>query len=76
VRRVVCSGTRAPEMAVRLKYAGVDPGSIEVLEGIERSLDGAIAASKDSLFALPTYTALLELRTLLTSRGLARDYWA
>ena len=76
VRRVVCSGTRAPEMAVRLKYAGVDPGSIEVLEGIEGSLDGAIAASKDSLFALPTYTALLELRTLLTSRGLARDYWA
>ena len=28
------------------------------------------------LFALPTYTALLELRTLLADRGLARDYWA
>jgi lipid II isoglutaminyl synthase (glutamine-hydrolysing) len=76
VRRVVCSGTRAPEMAVRLKYAGVDPGAIEVVDGIERSLDGAIAGSNGRLFALPTYTALLELRTLLTSRGLARDYWA
>ena len=76
VRRVVCSGTRAPEMAVRLKYAGVDPGAIEVVDGIERSLDEALAPSNGRLFALPTYTALLELRKLLARRGLARDYWA
>ncbi len=76
VRRVVCSGTRAAEMAVRLKYAGVDPEAIEVVDGIEKSLDDAIAGSNGRLFALPTYTALLELRTLLSSRGLARDYWA
>jgi UDP-N-acetylmuramyl tripeptide synthase len=76
LRRVVCSGTRAAEMAVRLKYAGVDSGSIEVVDGIERSLDEAIAGSNGRLFALPTYTALLELRTLLTDRGLAKDYWA
>ena len=25
--RVICAGTRAPEMAVRLKYAGLDPAS-------------------------------------------------
>ena len=30
VRRVVCAGTRAPEMAVRLKYAGIEPERIEV----------------------------------------------
>ena len=76
MRRVVCSGTRAPEMAVRLKYAGVDPEKIEVVDGIEASLDDAITASNGRLFALPTYTALLELRTLLANRGLARDYWA
>jgi UDP-N-acetylmuramyl tripeptide synthase len=76
VRRAVCAGTRAPEMAVRLKYAGVPPAAIEVEEAIDRSLDRAVAASNGRLFALPTYTALLELRTLLTRRGLARDYWA
>jgi UDP-N-acetylmuramyl tripeptide synthase len=76
LRRIVCSGTRAPEMAVRLKYAGIDPAVIEVSEGIEASLDAAITASNGRLFALPTYTALLELRKLLSSRGLARDYWA
>jgi UDP-N-acetylmuramyl tripeptide synthase len=75
VRRVVCAGTRAPEMALRLKYAGWPQEAIEVIEPIEGSLDAAVSAAPDRLFALPTYTALLELRTLLTHRGLAADYW-
>ena len=75
VRRVVCTGTRAPEMALRLKYAGWPQDTIEVIESIDTSLDEAVSAAPDRLFALPTYTALLELRTLLTHRGLAGDYW-
>ena len=75
VRRVVCTGTRAPEMALRLKYAGWPRDTIEVIESIDASLDQAVSAAPDRLFALPTYTALLELRTLLTHRGLAADYW-
>jgi lipid II isoglutaminyl synthase (glutamine-hydrolysing) len=76
LRRVVCAGTRAPEMAVRLKYAGVEESLITVREGIAESLDEAVAGSPGRLFALPTYTALIELRTLLSSRGLAAEYWA
>jgi UDP-N-acetylmuramyl tripeptide synthase len=75
VRRVTCAGTRAPEMAVRLKYAGLDPSAIRVSGDIAGSLDDAVAAAPGHLFALPTYTALLELRTLLADRGLARAYW-
>jgi lipid II isoglutaminyl synthase (glutamine-hydrolysing) len=75
VRRVICAGTRAPEMALRLKYAGWPEDSIDVMEPIPGSLDAAVAAAPERLFALPTYTALLELRTLLTDRGLAADYW-
>jgi UDP-N-acetylmuramyl tripeptide synthase len=76
IRRVHCSGTRAAEMAVRLKYAGVPADRIAVEERIERSLDAAVAESAGALFALPTYTALIELRRLLARRGLAREYWA
>ena len=76
VRRVVCAGTRAAEMAVRLKYAGTPPQAIEVDQAIERSLDLAVSGAEGPLFALPTYTALLELRTVLSKRGLARSYWA
>ncbi|MGC1165676.1 MAG: MurT ligase domain-containing protein, partial [Solirubrobacterales bacterium] len=75
VRRVVCAGTRAPEMALRLKYAGWAADSIEVVPEIEASLDQAIAAAPGCLFALPTYTALMDLRKLLADRGLAKEFW-
>jgi UDP-N-acetylmuramyl tripeptide synthase len=75
VRRVICAGTRAPEMALRLKYAGWPEDTIKVVGPIEDSLDEAVAAAPERVFALPTYTALLELRTLLANRGLAADFW-
>ena len=74
VRSVACSGTRAEEMALRLKYAGIG-SEIVVERDLERSLDAAVAAGEGPLFALPTYTALLELRGLLSRRGLAPK-WA
>jgi UDP-N-acetylmuramyl tripeptide synthase len=76
VRRVTCSGTRAEEMALRLKYAGID-AELEVERDLWRALESAVGAVNGGgrLFALPTYTALLELRDLLAERGLARP-WA
>jgi len=75
VRRVTCAGTRAPEMALRLKYAGWPEDRIAVEPDVATSLDAAVAASEGRLFALPTYTALLELRKLLADRGLAKEFW-
>lgn len=75
VRQVTCAGTRAPEMALRLKYAGWPEGSIVVEPEIEASLDRALADAPNRLFALPTYTALLELHKLLSGRGLTKDFW-
>ncbi|HET8592109.1 MAG TPA: Mur ligase family protein [Solirubrobacterales bacterium] len=75
VRHVICAGTRAAEMALRLKYAGWPTEVIEVIEPIADSLDTAVRSAPSRLFALPTYTALLELRTLLADRGLAADFW-
>jgi len=73
--RVFCSGTRAEEMAMRLKYAGFETES-HVERDIGRSLDAALAdGGTRPLYALPTYTALLELRDLLARRGDAEP-WA
>jgi UDP-N-acetylmuramyl tripeptide synthase len=71
VRRATCSGTRAEEMALRLKYAGIDPAAIVVERDLGRSLDLAVADGSGPLYALPTYTALLDLRGILAERGLA-----
>jgi hypothetical protein len=62
-------------MALRLKYAGWPEERIVVEPGIEASLDRALEATNGPLFALPTYTALLELRKLLSARGLAKEFW-
>jgi lipid II isoglutaminyl synthase (glutamine-hydrolysing) len=75
VRRVTCAGRRAPEMALRLKYAGWPEERIAVEAEVGASLDRAVGAAPERLFALPTYTALLELRKLLSSRGLAKEFW-
>jgi lipid II isoglutaminyl synthase (glutamine-hydrolysing) len=75
VRRVTCAGTRAPEMALRLKYAGWPAEAISVEPEIERSLDRAVDEAPERLFALPTYTALMELHRVLSGRGLAKEFW-
>ncbi len=72
VRRVTCSGTRAAELALRLKYAGVAPERLHVEPALERGLDAALADGAGRLVALPTYTAMLALRELLVARGAAR----
>jgi lipid II isoglutaminyl synthase (glutamine-hydrolysing) len=74
VRRVTCSGTRAEEIALRLKYAGIG-AELAVERDLGDSLDAAVAnAEGERIYALPTYTALLELRDLLAERGLAKRW--
>ncbi len=91
VRHVTCGGIRAAEMAVRWKYAGVPTERISVVEassgggrggpsGIGAALDAALAAAPadrtQPLYAVPTYTAMLELREELVARGAARGSFA
>lgn len=77
VAAAMVSGTRADDMAVRLKYAGVDPGQITAEPGLARALDAALARlpAGATLYVLPTYTAMLELRAELVRRGWARPFW-
>ena len=77
VRRVTCAGTRAAELAVRLKYAGVPGPCLHVVPSVPAALDEALAGcASGQLFAIPTYTALLELRSELQRRGHVGAFWA
>jgi UDP-N-acetylmuramyl tripeptide synthase len=71
LRRVTCSGTRAAEMALRLKYAGVPEDRLVVEPSLAAGLDAAVADGSGRLVAIPTYTAMLELRRELVARGVA-----
>jgi len=79
VRRATCSGSRAPELALRLKYAGIDPARIRVQADLPSALREAAEDGVDPqspLYALPTYTAMLALRELLVARGEATSAWS
>jgi UDP-N-acetylmuramyl tripeptide synthase len=76
VRRVTCSGTRAAEMALRLKYAGMPTDRLAVEPNLDAALDRALGDGSGAVYALPTYTAMLALREALVQRGAARGSFA
>ncbi len=76
VRRITCAGTRAAELALRLKYAGTAVDRLHVVASLPRALDAALAdAPTGRLFVLPTYTAMLALRQELAARGHVARFW-
>jgi lipid II isoglutaminyl synthase (glutamine-hydrolysing) len=77
LERVVASGDRAAELALRCKYAGFDETAIEVVPNLARALDRGLQLTEPGgeLFVIPTYTAMLGLRRIVSDRGFARPYW-
>jgi lipid II isoglutaminyl synthase (glutamine-hydrolysing) len=77
LERVVVTGSRAAELALRFAYGGLDRGPIEVLPDLEAALDRGLALTENGgeLIVLPTYTAMLALRGILAGRGLVSDFW-
>jgi UDP-N-acetylmuramyl tripeptide synthase len=78
VARVDVAGLRAGDMAVRLKYAGLDAGVINADRSAEAALDAAINAlpEGETLYVLPTYTAMLEFRKMLFEKGwVGKQFW-
>jgi UDP-N-acetylmuramyl tripeptide synthase len=75
--RVVVTGGRAQELGLRLLYGGLPDDRLEVVPSLENALDRALGLieSRDELVVLPTYTAMLALRGILTRRGLVPAYW-
>ena len=77
LERVVVTGDRAGEMALRCKYGGFAPGAIEVVPELDRALDRGLELTPagGELVVLPTYTAMLALRKTIGERGYVRPYW-
>jgi UDP-N-acetylmuramyl tripeptide synthase len=75
--RIVVTGDRAAELALRFTYAGFPDDRLEVLPVLSTALDRGLQLVPDGgeLGVLPTYTAMLQLRRVLTDRGLVRPYW-
>jgi len=77
VERVIATGDRAAELALRLVYGGLPKERLEVVPSLEPALDRGLELTEAGveLVVLPTYTAMLALRGILADRGLVRPYW-
>ena len=77
IGQVTVSGLRADELANRLKYAGVDPNRITIVEDRRQALDVALAGTEpgDTLTILAGYTPTIELREAMRRRGWVGRYW-
>jgi UDP-N-acetylmuramyl tripeptide synthase len=72
----MAAGTRAEDLALRLKYAGFGddvPLERATAPALRRALEATPADG--TLYVVPTYTAMLEVRELLAKQGGARHFW-
>jgi UDP-N-acetylmuramyl tripeptide synthase len=64
VSRIVTSGTRAYDIAIRIKYSGYDPEKITVLPELDDAVR-EIFATEGKKFAIANYTAVQPVRAAL-----------
>lgn len=72
------TGDRAHDLALRFRYAETSPASMTVEPAVGDALDSALhhAGPGGTLYALPSYTAMLDLRAELVRRGVVDHFWA
>ena len=74
LEKVIVSGDRAADMAVRVKYAGVDPRFVTMEHDYER-LVKELETEERPIYMIPTYTAMLELRETLIRHCGGDEFW-
>ncbi|SHG49629.1 UDP-N-acetylmuramyl tripeptide synthase [Thermosyntropha lipolytica DSM 11003] len=64
-KMVICSGKRSGDIAVRMKYAGVDSERIIIRTLLKEGIEEALRSEGETAYILSTYTALFACRDIL-----------
>ena len=77
VKRFYTSGTRAEDMSVRLKYSGIFKDRIFIEKDYKTLIDNSLSdlSPGETLYLLPTYTSMLEIRSVLKKMFKLKDFW-
>ena len=67
-KEIVVSGIRAQDMALRLKYAGLNTDKIKVINDLDKAVEYVGKVSDNTITILPTYTALLKINKMKNLR--------
>jgi lipid II isoglutaminyl synthase (glutamine-hydrolysing) len=69
-KQIIVTGTRTLDIALRLKYAGIDMNSVTIERELATSIELAIKSKPGLIYILPTYTAMIEIRRLLSNKAI------
>ncbi|PYG89799.1 UDP-N-acetylmuramyl tripeptide synthase [Ruminiclostridium sufflavum DSM 19573] len=77
IDRLVTSGIRGEDMAVRLKYSGLDTSKIKIIKDYNMLIDEGLKGTRSGgcYYILPTYTAMLEIRGILKKKFNLKEFW-
>lgn len=75
MEEIFVSGMRAYDMAVRLKVAGLDPSKFILEESFDALTEQIKASNSNKIYVLATYTAMINFRKHLHSKGYIKNLW-
>lgn len=75
LKDVFISGIRMYDMALRLKIAGLNDESFIVNEDYEGLTNSVLASESNNIYILATYTAMINYRKYLHSKGYIEKLW-
>lgn len=75
IQDIFVSGIRMYDMAVRLKVAGLDVNKFVLEEDYEKLTEKLRQSKSDKIYILATYTAMINYRKYLHSKGYIKKLW-
>ncbi len=73
-KKIYISGDRAYDMGLRIKYSSSSefPVNFQIIQNLNEAVEKAVSETKreETLFVLPTYSAMLEVRKILTGKAI------
>ena len=65
IEKIICSGQRSGDIALRIKYAGFDPDKLHIESRLSEGIALAVAEAAQAAYILCTYTALFSCRQIM-----------
>ncbi|MBU5226124.1 Mur ligase family protein [Clostridium senegalense] len=75
INNILISGTRLYDMAVRLKIAGFDTNKFTLCDDGDTLIEHIKSSDTETTYILATYTAMLNIRKTLHSKGYIDKIW-
>lgn len=75
LNKVLIGGIRLYDMAVRLKVAGLPENKFSLCKNFDSLLDEIKKCSDNTIYVLATYTAMIDFRKYLNSKGYINHLW-